>query len=150
VPGHAARSEDVVLVEWLARACGATPIRMSAGEHDAAAAAISHLPLVVSAALVEAVVGAGDEPDLPAWPAAARLAATGWQGMTRLARGDPAMGAGILATNAAPVAARLRDLGAVIDAWIADLERAGGPDESALRERLAAARRRLEAGDRRP
>lgn len=157
VPGSAARPEDVVRVEWLARACGATPIRMTAAEHDSAAAAISHLPLVLSAALVETVAGSGDAVagsgeavDRPDWPAASRLAATGWQGMTRLARGDPAMGAAILATNAAPVAARLRELRAALDAWIEELERGGGPDETALRERLAAARRRLEAGDRRP
>ena len=50
--------------------------------------------------------------------------------MTRLARGDAAMGAGILATNGPAVAARLRDLRAVIDDWLAALERPGGPDEA--------------------
>jgi prephenate dehydrogenase len=147
VPGAAAALDDVARVEWLARACRAVPVRMDAASHDAAAAAISHLPLVVSAALVEAVVGAGDGPDRPGWPAAAALASSGWQGMTRLARGDPAMGAGILATNPGPVTRHLRAIRAVLDDWIAALERDGGPDEALLRERLERARRRVGGED---
>jgi prephenate dehydrogenase len=46
-------------VEGLARACGARPVRLGAAEHDRAVAGISHLPLVVAAALVEAVAGDG-------------------------------------------------------------------------------------------
>lgn len=144
VAGAAARPADLERVEWLALACGARPLRMTAVDHDAAVAAISHLPLVVSAALVETVVGLGDHPDFPDWSAAESLASTGWASMTRLARGDPVMGAGILATNGALVAMRLHDLQSEIDGWIAALERTSGPDETALAERLAAARRRLE------
>ena len=113
----------------LARACHARPVAMDAAEHDAAVAAISHLPLVLAAALVEAVSGPAGAPRAD-WPQAADLAAGGWRDMTRLARGDAAMGAGILATNGPAVAARLRDLRAVIDDWLAALERPGGPDES--------------------
>ena len=116
---------------------------MDAAEHDAAVAAISHLPLVLAAALVEAVSGPAGAPRAD-WPQAAGLAAGGWRDMTRLARGDAAMGAGILATNGPAVAARLRDLRAVIDDWLAALERPGGPDEAALADRLEAARARLE------
>jgi prephenate dehydrogenase len=63
--------------------------------------------------------------------------------MTRLARGDPAMGAGIAATNSAAIAVRLRDVRAAIDEWIAELEREGGPDSEALLARFTSARRRL-------
>ena len=42
--------------------------------------------------------------------------------MTRLARGDVAMGAGIAATNAPAIAARLRDLRDVLDGWLAYLD----------------------------
>jgi prephenate dehydrogenase len=143
VPGVAADAGDVARAEWLARACGARPIRMTATAHDAAAAAISHLPLVLSTALTEAVIGVGEGTDRDDWPAAADLAATGWQSMTRLARGDATMGAAILATNADQVAARIRDVQAALDGWLAELERADGPDEVALRARLEAARRRL-------
>jgi prephenate dehydrogenase len=135
--------DAVQRVEALAAGCGARRVRMTALEHDHAVAAVSHLPLVLSAALVEAV--AGTPGDLRGdWRAAAALAAGGWDGMTRLARGDVEMGAGIAATNAPEVAARVRDLRDVLDGWLADLERDGGPDVDALRGRLTSARDVLE------
>jgi prephenate dehydrogenase len=142
VPGPRARPRDLARVGWLALACGARPIEMQADAHDAAAAAISHLPLVVAAALVEAVVG-GQDGERVDWPSARQLAASGWRDMTRLARGDVAMGAGILETNAPAVARRLRDLRDAIDAWIGDLEREAGPDPDRLAARLRNARDRL-------
>jgi hypothetical protein len=54
------------------------------------------------------------------------------------------MGAGIAVTNAAAIAEQLRDLRAVLDEWIAELEAADGPDADRLRDRFAAARRQLE------
>lgn len=144
VPGTHADDEAIGLVELLVAACGATPIPMSAAEHDAATAAISHLPLILSAALVEAVAGTGDAGPPPGWAAAAVLAAGGWQSMTRLARGDARMGGEIAATNAQPIAARLRDVQHVLDSWLADLERDGGTDADAMATRLDAVRRRLE------
>jgi prephenate dehydrogenase len=126
-----------MLVEGLARSVGAVPIRMEATTHDAAVAAISHLPLLVSAALAQAVARDGLS------PAARRLAASGWRDMTRLARGDPAMGAGIAATNADLMAAAVRDMRGALDEWLAELERPGGPDVARLEARFAAARRLL-------
>jgi prephenate dehydrogenase len=144
VSGSHADADAIAMVESLVAACGATPIKMSAAEHDAATAAVSHLPLILSAALVEAVAGRGDSGPAPDWPAAAALAAGGWESMTRLARGDPRMGAEIAATNPRPIAARLRDLQRVLDSWLTDLERDGGPDVDATATRLAAVRRRLD------
>ena len=146
VPADPSDREATERVERLARACGAEPVLMTAADHDAAVAAVSHLPLVVAAALVEAVAGSTDGPARVDWPAAAALAASGWQGATRLARGDIEMGTGIVATNAPAIAARLRDLRTVIDAWLAELERPDGPDSTALAARLTAARHRLEDG----
>ncbi len=111
VPGAMYREEDVAAVGDLARACGAWPVELDAAAHDRAVAAISHLPLVASLALAEAALEGAD------WTAARQLAAQGWRDMTRLARGDPAMGGGMLATNAAAVAERLRDLRAALDEW---------------------------------
>jgi prephenate dehydrogenase len=129
-------------VEALVSAVGARPVSMTARDHDAAVAAISHLPLLTAAALVEAVTGGrGPRDD---WPAAQSLAATGWRDMTRLARGDVAMGTGIIETNAPEIAARLRDLIAVLEAWLADLDGESGPDATVIRRRLTAARDRLE------
>jgi len=132
-------------VERLARACGARPVRLGAAEHDRAVAGISHLPLIVAAALVEAVAGdlaAGPSAD---WPTAANLAATGWRDTTRLARGDATMGASIIATNAPALATRVRDLMTALDGWLAELERPGGPDSDEVADRLRSARKRLDA-----
>jgi prephenate dehydrogenase len=139
VPGRHARSDDVARVEWLARVAGAQPVHATAEEHDAAVAAISHLPLVVSAALAEAVAGTA------AWPSslAHALASTGWASATRLARGEPGMGASMLATNARPTAAALRSLRDVLDAWLAALD-AAPPAAPDLRDRLERARLALE------
>jgi prephenate dehydrogenase len=128
----------ILAVETLAVAAGAQPVRMDAAEHDAAVAAVSHLPLVVAAALVESIAGDAD------WPSTRRLAASGWHDMTRLARGDVAMGSGIAATNAPAIAARLHRFRTAIDDWLAQLENPAGPDETALADRLAAARRHLD------
>jgi len=135
VPGAHAEPPDVEQVAMLVDACRGVVVRLDAIDHDRAVAGISHLPLVVAAALAEAVGGRSAD-----WPTAASLAAGGWRDTTRVARGDPSMGAAILATNAPEVAARLHDLRAVIDAWLAELERADGPDETVLRDRLATAR----------
>ena len=146
VPGAAARTRDIERVEWLARRTGAEPVRMSAEQHDSAVAAISHVPLVLAVALVEAVVGQGSG-DRPDWPAARRLAASGWRDMTRLARGDVEMGAGIAVTNAHAIAARLRDVRSILDEWIVELDgaAAGGDDAlAALAARFRDARARLE------
>jgi prephenate dehydrogenase len=150
VPPHDADPAAVDAVEALARACGALPVRMSAADHDAAVAAISHAPLVVAAALVEAMAGGPGGAAALGWVAAAALASSGWAGATRLARGDPAMGAGIAATNAGPLAARLRDVRDRLDEWLALLEATdpgGLPDEAALHARFAAARARLQEGE---
>jgi prephenate dehydrogenase len=138
VPARVAEQRHVVRTTALAWAAGARPIELTAAAHDAAVAAISHVPLVVSAALVEAVGGGRD------WAVARSLAASGWASATRLAKGDPEMGAGILATNAGPVADGLRAIRAAIDVWLEALEAEGGPDEHALRARLEGARRALD------
>jgi prephenate dehydrogenase len=131
-PGTGSDAAAIGRVEALAAACGARPVRMAAVDHDVAVALISHAPLVVSAALAEAAVGR------PEWPAARSLAAGGWAGMTRLARGDPEMGAGILATNRTAAAEALRAFGDAIEGWVELLE--GDTEAPALRARFAAAR----------
>jgi prephenate dehydrogenase len=132
-PGVLAGQTDVGRVEDLASTCGARPVRLDPAIHDAAAAAISHLPLVLSAALAEAVM------DGPAWPEASALAASGWRDMTRLARGDAAMGAGIAATNAIELAAGIRAIRSTLDAWLTALE-APMPDAAELESRFRAVR----------
>ncbi len=130
-------------VRALALACGARPVEMEAERHDRLVAAISHLPLLTSVALAEAVAGT---PGAPAedWPEAAALAASGWRDTTRLARGDVTMGAEIAVTNAEALAVRLRAYRDRLDEWLAILEDPDGPDPDVIRKRLAAARSLLE------
>jgi prephenate dehydrogenase len=118
----------------LARACGASPVRMTAADHDRIVAGISHLPLIVAAAIVEAVV---DED----WPAARDLAAGGWASATRLARGDVAMATGITVTNRDAIVARLAELEGRLESWRHAIEDA---DADALAARFEDARRLLE------
>jgi prephenate dehydrogenase len=144
VPGRFAEPADIERVEALIQACRARAVRMDAGTHDRAVAGISHLPLLLAAALVETVAGPGSGEARTDWAVASRLSATGWRDMTRLARGDPAMGAGIAVTNAQALASRLRELRAVLEAWQAELDRPGGPSGEAIEDRLREAKARLE------
>lgn len=143
VIGEPVGGGDPELVRSLALACGAYPVEIEAGAHDRLVAAISHLPLLTAVALVEAVAGTGGV-TADDWPTAAGLAASGWRDTTRLARGDVTMGAEIAATNALAIAARLREYRDRLDEWLVILEAPGGPDQDLIRERLAAARTRLE------
>ncbi|HEV8516069.1 MAG TPA: prephenate dehydrogenase/arogenate dehydrogenase family protein [Candidatus Limnocylindrales bacterium] len=111
VPSPGAGPADLQRVRGLAVDCGADPLELEADTHDRAVAAISHLPLVLSVALAEAVV------DDPSWPLARRLSAQGWRDNTRLARGDPALGAGILSLNGAEIRRWLTGLVSGLAAW---------------------------------
>lgn len=124
VPGPDARRRDVARVMALARACAARPVTLDGAAHDAAVATISHLPLVLSAALAEASFGAPD------WPLARGLAAQGFRDMTRLARGGPDLGAGILTTNRDPVLAALDRLTEALGAWRMRLEAIPDPPDA--------------------
>lgn len=148
VPADDTEAFHLGRVEALATAAGARPVRMTAIDHDLAVAAISHLPLIAAAALVEAVAS-----DTSSWSEARPLAAGGWRDMTRLARGDEVMGADIIATNARPIAGHLRAYRDAIDGWLTELDamidesRPVEPDEASvarLRGRLATARAELE------
>jgi prephenate dehydrogenase len=145
---EAVEGGDPAVVEELAVAVGARPLHMTSAAHDDLVAAISHLPLLTSVALVEAVLGTGEEPDPTDVELLRALAATGWRDTTRLARGDPDMATGIATTNGAALAARLRAYRARLDEWLAQLEAPGGPDPTVLGDRFAEARRRLQGGER--
>ncbi|MCL0064345.1 3-phosphoshikimate 1-carboxyvinyltransferase [Dehalococcoidia bacterium] len=77
------------IVEWV----GARPLFISAEEHDELVAGISHLPILLSSALVSVLARS------PLWPQMAKLAATGYRDSTRLASGSPELNYGICSTN---------------------------------------------------
>ena len=70
---------------------GATPVFMSAGEHDEAAAMISHMPMVVAQALF---LAASKNPNN------LRIAASGFRDMTRLALSNEEMAIDMVTMNA--------------------------------------------------
>lgn len=98
--------------------------------HDRAVAWISHLPFALSAALVRAATGSDD------WSVASVLASSGFRDMARLAGGDPAMYAAILATNAPAI----RDALDGLEGELATLRRLLD-DPGAAAEHFAEARR---------
>jgi prephenate dehydrogenase len=101
--------DTLARLQSLVTALGAQPLVLDAARHDQLVAAVSHLPLVAAAALVRTV--AAD----PAWPDAARLAASGFRDTTRVASGDPLMARDICLTNAAGILLWM-------DAYIAELQ----------------------------
>lgn len=94
----AARLRALALVEAL----GAVPIEMDAARHDHVVAAISHLPYLLSAALVATVAQEG-QADTAVW----QLAAGGFRDMSRLAASDVQMMGDIISTNTQAVATLL-------------------------------------------
>lgn len=94
----AARLRALALVDAL----GALPIEMEAHRHDHVVAAISHLPYLLSSALVATVAQEGQQDDA-VW----KLAAGGFRDMSRLAASDLSMMGDILSTNTQAVATLL-------------------------------------------
>jgi prephenate dehydrogenase len=126
--GGAALDEAAGLVA----AAGARPVLADPAAHDAAVAAISHLPYAAAAALVRTVDGAGD-------PLAWALAASGFRDTTRVAAGNVDVMLDALLTNRDAVLASLDAFGGYLELLRTAL--AGG-DETRLRAELAAARSR--------
>lgn len=106
-----ARSGDLAAIEEIIRDLGAIPVLMDSVDHDAAVAAISHLPQVVASALVNRV--ARD-------PTALDLAAGGFRDVTRIALSDPGWWADVLVENRTALGSLLRGLGEDLRHW-ADL-----------------------------
>ena len=99
LPENAARSVQAVEEAWLA--CGARVSRMSAEEHDALFAAVSHLPHLLAYALVHEFAGRGNSAQLFGY------AAGGFRDFTRIASSHPEMWRDICVANRAPLLAEL-------------------------------------------
>jgi prephenate dehydrogenase len=92
-PAVDATESAVRSVMGLARLAGAEPMFVDPEEHDIYAAAVSHLPLMISTAMFSMLRNS------PAWPDMGMMASSGFTDATRLASGDPAMSHGIWTTN---------------------------------------------------
>ncbi len=93
MPGRSATKEATDKVEGLVRQIGAKPLFIDASEHDMLVGAVSHLPMVISSALVSMATKS------PLWDDMSKLAATGYRDLTRLASGSPEMSRDICLTN---------------------------------------------------
>jgi len=96
-PATQAKPAAVQTVADMVKALGATSLTISADEHDDLVAGISHLPLLLSIALVSATTQS------PSWEQMSRLAASGYRDLTRLASGNPEVNANICLSNQAPI-----------------------------------------------
>lgn len=110
IPSPTAASSAVEAVTGLARLMGANPFFVDAAEHDGFVAAVSHLPLVLSTALVTSTTRS------PGWREMSRLAASGYRDVSRLASGDPVMGHDICVSNK-------ENINRWIDVMIGELQR---------------------------
>lgn len=101
-PDAATDSHALAAVRTLATTVGARWLTCGAGDHDQAVALISHLPVLVSAALLQAA-------DRPLAPAALvrELASSGFADTTRVGGGNPELGTLMARCNQPAVLAAL-------------------------------------------
>lgn len=128
VPDARAREQAVSTVTTMAEAVGAKPFFISAEEHDSFVAAVSHLPFMMSVALMQTVSKSAN------WDDIAQLASSGFRDLSRLASGDTTMHRDISITNNEPIVSW-------IDSFIRELyeirnvlKDESGPDPAAVEE----------------
>ena len=92
-PAKKASPEAVNKVADMVKKLGAVPLFIDAEEHDNLVAGISHLPMLLSAALVSATTKDSS------WDRMSKLAASGYRDLTRLASGNPQVNAHICLSN---------------------------------------------------
>jgi prephenate dehydrogenase len=144
VPSVGANQQAVGEITTMIEAIGAIPYFIGVEEHDSFVAAASHLPFLLSTALV------GCTSKSVNWEDIAQLASTGYRDITRLASGDSVMHRDICLTNSQPIVSW-------IDAFIKELyefrkilEAEPHPDGEAVKgvfDQVADARARWLAGE---
>lgn len=103
-----AATKDLERMEDIVASFGANPVVMTAAEHDAAVARVSHLPHVLAAALM---LLAEDD------PATLRLAGGGFRDLTRIAAADSTWWAEVLKANSDQVGASIDELQNTLESW---------------------------------
>jgi prephenate dehydrogenase len=133
VPSAYAKEQAVSSVTTMAEAIGAKPFFISAEEHDSFVAAVSHLPFMMSVALMQTVSKSAN------WDDIAQLASSGFRDLSRLASGDTVMHRDISITNREPIVSW-------IDSFIRELyeirnmlKDEPGPDPAVVEELFATA-----------
>jgi len=127
-------AKSISAVEDLAIDLGASPLRVSASEHDRAVALVSHVPQLVSSLLASRLNGA-DSADVA-------LAGQGLRDTTRIAASDPKLWLQILAANSTEIAPVLKSFESDLHELVSALEDIDQPGS------LTIVSRALEAGNR--
>ena len=127
VVGQDSDPEAELAIRNLAVDVGATPVRMRASEHDAAVAAVSHMPQLIASLVAARLEELGES--------ALALSGQGLRDVTRIAASDPRLWSAIVVGNAGPVADLLRRISDDLSALITGIEAAacdpGGPEYTA-------------------
>ena len=127
VVGQDSDPEAELAIRNLAVDVGATPVRMGASEHDAAVAAVSHMPQLIASLVAARLEELGES--------ALALSGQGLRDVTRIAASDPRLWSAIVVGNAGPVADLLRRISDDLSALITGIEAAacdsGGPEFTA-------------------
>jgi prephenate dehydrogenase len=132
-PGPQASAGAIDMVRQIAEAVGSAVLVMTPDEHDAAVAAVSHVPQV-AASLVASRLR-----DLPA--GAVALSGQGIRDVTRIAASDPSMWTQILTGNAPAVRRVLESLAEELDAVLVALRHLeSDPDGGSVGARAVLAR----------
>ncbi len=138
-PTASSRPKMVRAVSDLWRVVGGRVLDMSPGEHDAAAALVSHVPHMAAAALVE-LVAQGN-------PAFQKLCASGFRDTTRVASGSPELWTSILSLNRTEVARALGHLGDILQSMKKALENNDMGTVTAMLESAAVHRAKILTGE---
>jgi arogenate dehydrogenase (NADP+) len=129
-PHPATDPEALQVVRGLAEAVGAVWLCCEPEAHDQAVALISHLPVLVGAALLQAAAGAEGDPAL-----VRRLASSGFADTTRVGGGNPELGTLMARCNRSAVLAALAEYRRALDQLEARVQ---DSDWAALQQTLQA------------
>ncbi len=138
IPADTTAPDEMDRMQEVVRALGATPSVQTADVHDRIAAATSHLPHLVSAALASTVTKL-----LVDSRQAQDFVGTGFADTTRLAEGSPEVWRDIFLSNADNIGDSVEELIAVLQALTAALQGADSDACERLLTEARQARRRL-------
>lgn len=131
-PGKATPDTALQAVEPIARSLGAKVYTCSPEIHDRSVALISHLPLLVSAGLIQTCL---DETDAQVLHLAQQLASSGFRDTSRVGGGNPELGVAIARYNRTQVLRSLYQYRQTLDRAIEYIE---GENWQALEQMLLA------------
>jgi prephenate dehydrogenase len=127
IPSPRASERAVAEITTMVEAVGAKPYFIGLDEHDSFVAAASHLPFLLSMALVGCTSKSAN------WEDIAQLASSGYRDITRLAAGDPVMHRDICVTNSKPIVAWIDTFIRELYEFRKMLDTETGPDAEAIK-----------------